>query len=81
MQLVDTLLNMIAVTMLCARKEVRGQTHLQMKSFLDKLMLNYDKRIRPVNEVNQKLQTLGYLTIVWEDQFRTWDLRLNHWIF
>lgn len=83
-------------------KEVRGQTHLQMKNLLGKLMLNYDKRISPVknqsqsvlvdvslhlisiigtNKVNQKLQPSGYLTIVFEDQFRTWDLQLNHSIF
>lgn len=76
------------VLAVCFFGGVNSQTPVQVKSLVDNLLSNYDKRIRPmedqtlpvtldvsfslisligVDEVNEKLETSGYLTIRWID--------------
>lgn len=83
---------------LCFLEGVNSQTPVQVKSLVDTLLSNYDKRIRPVDdqtlpvildvsfslisiigvdEVNEKLETSGYLTIQWTDSLLTWDPASN----
>lgn len=89
------------VLAVCFFGGVNSQTPVQVKSLVDNLLSNYDKRIRPmedqtlpvtldvsfslisligVDEVNEKLETSGYLTIRWIDSLLTWDPDSNNGI-
>lgn len=89
------------VLAVCFFGGVNSQTPVQVKSLVDNLLSNYDKRIRPmedqtlpvnldvsfslisligVDEVNEKLETSGYLTIGWIDSLLTWDPDSNNGI-
>lgn len=89
------------VLAVCFFGGVNSQTPMQVKSLVDNLLSNYDKRIRPmedqtlpvtldvsfslisligVDEVNEKLETSGYLTIGWIDSLLTWDPDSNNGI-
>jgi hypothetical protein len=77
---------------------VSGQTPQQVKTLVNNLLSNYDKRVRPVtdqsmpvildvsfnlisiigvDEVNEKLETSGFLTIQWDDALLTWNPASN----
>ncbi|XP_052702649.1 acetylcholine receptor subunit alpha-like isoform X3 [Crassostrea angulata] len=85
----------------CLFGGVNSQSPVQVKSLVDNLLSNYDKRIRPVedqtlpvildvsfslisiigvDEVNEKLETSGYLTIQWTDSLLRWDPASNNGI-
>ena len=89
------------VLAVCFFGGVNSQTPVQVKSLVDNLLSNYDKRIRPVedqtlpvtldvsfslisiigvDEVNEKLETSGYLTILWNDSLLRWDPASNNGI-
>uniref|UniRef100_A0A8W8INP2 Neuronal acetylcholine receptor subunit alpha-6 n=1 Tax=Magallana gigas TaxID=29159 RepID=A0A8W8INP2_MAGGI len=87
------------VLAVCFFGGVNSQTPVQVKSLVDNLLSNYDKRIRPVedqalsvtldvsfslisiigvDEVNEKLETSGHLTILWIDSLLRWDPASNN---